>query len=288
MPTHVLALVPPLGGTVTVVDADAPQLSVLDLGATRGDGIFETFSVFHGAAQALEPHLQRFGRSATLLDLAMPDLPTWRAAVRLVIAELALAEGEEAWVKIVYTRGIEGGSEPTGWAYATRSGDMAHYREQGIRVVTLDRGYRHDVAQTSPWLLQGAKSLSYAVNRAVFREAERREADDVIFTSSDGYVLEGPTSTVVYRRGSTLFTPGPDLGILDGTTQENVFRFAESRGMSTALALPTLADLVAADSLWLVSSVRLVAPVRQLDGVERQFDREFTAELNEWLRLVAP
>jgi hypothetical protein len=35
-------------------DASQPQLSVLDLGATRGDGIFETISVGYGTPQALE------------------------------------------------------------------------------------------------------------------------------------------------------------------------------------------------------------------------------------------
>ena len=42
-----------------LVDADAPQLQVTDLGATRGDGIFETASLVHGHVQALEAHLLR-------------------------------------------------------------------------------------------------------------------------------------------------------------------------------------------------------------------------------------
>ena len=55
--------------------------------------------------------------------------------------------------------------EPTAWA-RTEVWATTPPATVGIRVVTLDRGYRHDVAQTSPWLLQGAKTLSYAVNRA--------------------------------------------------------------------------------------------------------------------------
>jgi 4-amino-4-deoxychorismate lyase len=263
-------------------DPHSAQLSALDLGATRGDGIFETISVAHGRLQALEPHLTRFARSAASLDLPAPDLDAWRAAVEAVAG--TLGDVAEGWVKTAMTRGIEGDGRPTGWALAAESSDFTAARTQGVRVVTLDRGYRHDVERTSPWLLTGAKTLSYAVNRAVLREAARRGADDVIFVSSDGYVLEGPTSSVVYRRGDALLTPGTGLGILEGTTQGSLFALAEERGMRTGFELLTPAELAEADAIWLVSSVRHVAPVRELDGAARPVDAELTATMNAYLR----
>ena len=266
------------------VDAGAPHLSVLDLAATRGDGIFEGISVGYGKPQAFQHHLQRFARSARMLDLPLPDLELWREAILAAIERLD--PGEEAWVKTVMTRGIEGDGRPTGWVYATHSADFSRVRADGVSVVLLDRGYRHDVAQTSPWLLQGAKTLSYAVNRSVYREAQRRGADDVIFVSSDGYILEGPTSNVIYRRGNTLLTPGPGLGILDGTTQANAFRWAEGRGLTTGFELATPDELATADGIWLVSSVRLAVAVTALDGVARPVDVQFTADLNAWLRAL--
>jgi 4-amino-4-deoxychorismate lyase len=264
-----------------IVDAAEPHVNVLDLGVSRGDGIFETISVGNGKAQALEHHLQRFARSAAILELPAPDLEVWREAVLVAID--ALDPATESWVKTVMTRGVEGDGRPAGWVYAAHSADFSRVRTEGIGVVTLDRGYRHDVEQTSPWLLAGAKTLSYAVNRSVLREAARRGADDVIFVSSDGFVLEGPTSTVVFRRGDGIFTPGTGLGILDGTTQANVFRFAEARGMTTGFDLITAEQLAQVDAIWLVSSVRLAAPVKALNGSERTVDTAFTAELNAWL-----
>ena len=262
-------------------DVAQPHLSVLDLAATRGDGIFETLSVCGGVPQALEHHLARFARSAAMLDLPAPDLNAWREVILATVAKLEPAA--EAFVKIVLTRGVEGMSVPTGWAYAEHSPDFTDARTRGIRVALLDRGYRHDVAHTSPWLLAGAKTLSYAVNKAVLREAARRGADDVVFVSSDGILLEGPTSTLVYRRANTLVTPAPDLGILDGTTQANIFKFAAARGMQTVVEAAGPDALREADAAWLLSSVRLVAPIRLIDDVSFPIDVDLSAAMNEYL-----
>lgn len=263
-------------------DPAMPLLSALDLGATRGDGIFETINVRSGRPQALEHHLRRFSQSAAALELPAPDPDAWRAAILATIA--ALDPTEDASVKTVLTRGIEGDGRPTGWVFATRSPDHSAVRISGVRVVTLDRGYRHDVEQTSPWLLAGAKTLSYAVNRSVMREAARRDADDVIFLSSDGFVLEGPSSSVVFRRGDRILTPQTGLGILDGTTQASLFRYAESIGLSTGSKLVSPDELRTADAAWLVSSVRLAAPVSELDGLPFPMDSELTSGINAYLR----
>ncbi len=264
-----------------VVDVAAPHVSVVDLAATRGDGIFETLSVGHGHPQAVEHHLRRFASSAAALELPLPDAEVWRSAIAAAIAEVDPVA--ESFVKIVMTRGIEGDGRPTGWAYCAHSPDYSQERTVGLRVAFLDRGFRHDVAATSPWLLAGAKTLSYAVNRAAVREAVRRGADDVIFVSSDGFVLEGPTSTVLYRRGATLITPGPGLGILDGTTQASIFAWAPQHGFETRFELATPEMLQQADAAWLVSSVRLVAPIRSIDGTPMSLDRDLTEQLNEQL-----
>lgn len=265
-------------GSHRLADPNLPQLSVLDLAATRGDGIFETISVTEGVPTALEPHLRRFQRSAALLELPEPHPESWRAAIASVIAELDPVE--EALVKIVYSRGIEGGTEPTGWVHGSPAPDYTTARTEGISVVMLDRGYRHDIERTSPWLLAGAKTLSYAVNRSVLREAARRGASDVIFVSSDGYVLEGPTSTVLFRRGNTLLTPGTGLGILEGTTQGDIFTWAEANGYATGFEMLTPEQLAETDAIWLVSSGRQAAPIHTLDGVQRAMDLPLTEAIN--------
>lgn len=294
-PEH-LALIThrPDGVAVGFLEADVsrPQLSVLDSAPVRGDGIFETFSVANGRPQSLERHLERFAASARTLDLPEPTLAVWRDAIFAIAAHFA--DIEEAWLKIVLTRGVEAGpaatgsapegTAPTGWVYAAPAPDFSRARIEGISVAVLDRGLRSDVASTSPWLLAGAKTLSYAVNRAAQREAVRRGADDVVFVSSDGLLLEGPTSTLIVRRGSRLVTPPASLGILAGTTQADLFEAAHLWGLATAIEPLRASDLVAADAAWLVSSVRHAAPIRAVDGEPLLVDAELSQGMNDFLR----
>ena len=257
------------------------HVQVQDLGVTRGDGVFETITVIDGRPQALEAHLARFGRSAAKLDLPEPDLDAWRQAIEAACARLDPVR--EAYAKTVLTRGVEGLGRPTGWVYAAPSADQTRDRTEGIGVVTLDRGYRHDVERTSPWLLQGAKTLSYAINMAALREAVRRGADDALFISTDGYVLEGTRANLIMSVGGRFVTPRTDIGILDGTTQADVFRFAEQEGIETAYELVTLDDLRAADALWLVSSIRQAAPIHTVNGVPQEMDLGMTERINDFL-----
>jgi 4-amino-4-deoxychorismate lyase len=266
--------------TFTVVDPGAPALSVGELSTQRGDGIFESIGVVDGHAQEVTAHLERLAHSAGLCDLPAPHLPQWRQAVARTAAECPAGESV---IKLILSRGVEHGPAPTAWVTATAAADFAAARAEGIRVVTLDRGLDSGAPARAPWLLLGAKTLSYAVNMAAIREARRRGADDAIFLSSDGIVLEGPTSSVILRRGDRFTTPAPGAGILHGTTQLSLFTHLDALGYETAYASIPETDLEKADAAWLVSSVRLAAPIRAIDGRVLSVDAALTAELNDYL-----
>jgi 4-amino-4-deoxychorismate lyase len=96
-------------------------------------------------------------------------------------------------------------------------------------------------------------------------------ADDVVFVSSDGYILEGPRSTVVIAvtgaEGKPCFlTPPPWYPILRGTTQQALFEVARASGYDCDYQALRPADLTAAQGVWLVSSITLAARVHCLDG----------------------
>ncbi|MCX2948172.1 aminodeoxychorismate lyase [Lentzea sp. NEAU-D7] len=250
----------------TLADPDSPQIRVDDLGLMRGDGVFETILVVDGKPRELTPHLDRLDRSAAMLDMLPPPRAEFERAVELVIGNWT--GGTEFALKLVCTRGVEGGDgTPTGFALGMEIGaKVLKQRVEGLSAVTLDRGIDADLADRAPWLLLGAKSLSYAINMAALREAERRGAAEVVFTTSDGSVLEGPTSTLIMVRGKTLVTPPSKLGILPGTTQYALFRAAERAGWTVLVEPIQAGELYDAEGVFLASSVRKITRVTVLDG----------------------
>jgi 4-amino-4-deoxychorismate lyase len=267
---------------LTAVPFDQPVVDAMNLGITRGDGIFETVGIYEGHVHAVDEHLRRFARSAQILDLPAPNAEAYRAAVELGIS--LLGDVTDAYCKYVMTRGIESRSlEATGYAFLDVNPDWTRERTAGIDVVTLTRGYPLDIAQTAPWLLQGAKTLSYAVNRSVIREANRRGAEDVVFTTTDGYVLEGPTASLVLRIDGRIVTPSNEHGVLHGTAQIGTFEYFEREGVEVEYRDVRIEELADADALWLTNSQRLAAPIRSLDGRAIAVDSAVTAGLNDFL-----
>lgn len=259
-----------------VVAPGAPLLSADDLAAVRGDGVFETLLVRDGRACLIEPHLQRLTQSARLMDLPEPDLARWRETIDAATKQWVARTADEAAMRLIYSRGRESGSAPTAYVMVSAVPDrVAGVRRDGISAITLDRGLPAKGADAMPWLLAGAKTLSYAVNMAALRHAAREGSDDVIFVSSDGYILEGPRSTVVIAidgDGSTgsdrpcLLTPPPWYPILRGTTQQALFEVARGAGYDCDYRALRPADLAAAQGIWLISSMTLAARVNTLDG----------------------
>jgi 4-amino-4-deoxychorismate lyase len=251
-----------------------PLLFADDLAAVRGDGVFETLLVRDGDACLVEAHLERLMHSAKLMDLPEPDLSGWRRAIEMAARRWVAGTADEGAMRLIYSRGRERGSAPTAYVTINPVADrVAAARRDGLAVVTLPRGMPATGVDAMPWLLAGAKTLSYAVNMAALRHAARQGAGDVIFISSDGYVLEGPRSTVVIATSGggaggnlCLLTPPPWYPILRGITQQALFEVARAKGYDCDYQALCVEDLLAAQGIWLVSGMTLAARVHTLDG----------------------
>lgn len=255
----------------SIVDVTQPIVRADDLGVVRGDGVFDATLVRRDAAGSphvrdRDAHLDRLERSAAILQLPAPDRAGYDRAIDALMAAWDFEAEPEAIIRLVLTRGPEAGGDPTAFALMAPLGaSVIEERERGVAITLLGRGHDGDEVAAMPWLLPGAKSLSYSINMAAKRHAAQHGFDDVVFASPAGTLLEGPTSTLVIDRGGRLLTPKQE-GILASITLDHLVRDAPSEGLEVTFETLEPDDLRASDGAWLLSSGRLLARVTSVDG----------------------
>lgn len=246
-----------------LVDPDIPIIHADDAGLLRGLAAFETLRVYGGRPFAMTEHLQRLALSASRMHLSIPPSSELES---LADQALQAAATPDCSLRFTVTGGRPG-SGPVAMAMVLRlPKDLESTRTRGIGVVALQLGTDPSVRRHSPWLLDGVKSTSYAVNMAAWDEARRRGAEDAVFLATNGTVLEGPVTNIWWKRGSALFTPALELGILAGVTRAYVIQVAAETGYEVQEGAYPLQAMAAADEAFTSSSVRELMPIVTLDG----------------------
>ncbi|MGW9112647.1 aminotransferase class IV [Microbacterium sp. NPDC055683] len=282
------------------VEPASAAVPVFDLGLLRGDGVFEATTIVDDVPLAWHLHVRRLAQSAAALDLPAPNLPAVEAFVHAAIR--LMGPTAHAHLKLVITRGADASlsavsvpTAPTVFAIV----DPAFGRKAPeIAIATLERELLRDSAQRAPWLLLGAKTLSYATNMAARREFERRGAQNAVFVTRDGYVLEGPQASVALREGDRVVTPHPRIGILHGTTQIELFAWAALSGLEIGYEDVAVERLLSADRVWMMGA-SFVQSVTAVDGrpiahdladadVVNAFMQTERAAIDAWTRTHVP
>ncbi|MFN2469052.1 MAG: aminotransferase class IV [Gaiellaceae bacterium] len=247
-----------------LVDPESPVLHADDEALLRGRAAFETIRVYAGRPFRLDAHVERLAESAARLALPVLD----EAVVRHLAAEaIRGGGGGDGVLRLFHTPGREGQARPTSLAVlATLPPGLEELRDRGLRIVSLPTGLDPGIRGRAPWLLGGVKSTSYAPNMAAAAEAKRRDVDDAVLLGAGEVVLEAPTANVWWRRGSTLFTPGLETGILAGITRAVLLEGCRGLGYAVSEGIFVRAELAGSDEAFTSSSVREVMPIAELDG----------------------
>ena len=92
------------------------------------------------------------------------------------------------------------------------------------------------------------------------RAAQMHGADEAVILNTDGYILEGALSSIVWFRDDVLCAPGSDLDWIPSITRKEVFAIAEQMGLQTRTEKVKPADLVDLE-IWGLSSLHGIRPV---------------------------
>jgi branched-chain amino acid aminotransferase len=84
---------------------------------------------------------------------------------------------------------------------------------------------------------------------------------DALLVGRAGEVLEGPTYSIGWVHGGSPVTPSLDLGILASITRQVTIEAAAAAGLAVREVAATLDEMLAADEIFVMSTIREVAPV---------------------------
>lgn len=268
--------------------ADEARVSVFDSGFLQGVGLFETMLALNGGVFRLSRHVDRLRNSARTLGwTVLPDEELMRSAVTQA---LGAQESDAARVRLTVTSGSLRGAPadaPRLTVVATASPAAqypAELYQRGVTVVVS----RYRQGRGDPTC--GHKTTSYFGRLAALREAHATGAFEAIWTTYDGHVAEGSISSLFAVIDDELLTAPLETPVLPGISRATVMELAVQQGVPVREERLTIQDLLAADELFLTSSLMTVMPVVRIDrvaiGTEQpgELTRELSAAYAECVR----
>jgi len=215
-------------------------IPVTDDALVRGDGVFEVSRLYAGVPFAHDEHVVRLRLSADNLRLPAD----YEALASETEALLRAAGPVDGQLRVILTRG-------------------------GRRIVTVEplpaqpqTARVASVTYQPTILLDGVKSLSYAVNMLAGRLAKERGFDEALLVTPEGKVLEGATWTFFWVQDGRLLTPPLESHILDSITRRLIIHNSGAIERSC-----TLAELTGAEEAFIASSAREVQPISVIDDI---------------------
>jgi branched-chain amino acid aminotransferase len=240
-------------------EPEQAAVSALDAGFLLGDGLFESLRARGGLPYLLERHLQRLFAAAVELEFA--NMPSPDAVAEQVHRTLRRAALSDAYVRVTVTRGTGGvGLAPPGGAPTVVVAVLP------VRpLAPVDSGIVATVLWRQRERRAAAKSTSWQSAVLARRRVEACGADEGIYVSASGRVLEGVSSNVFTVAGGQLLTP-PVSECLPGITRARVLELALEHGLPVLQAPLELDALMRADEVFVTNAVQGLRAVEAMSG----------------------
>jgi len=246
----------------TILDGSQPSLAPGQVGVMTGWGVFSTLRVREGVLFAWERHVARMRRDAKLLRVPFPEDGAELHAALLPLIEANQAYNATLRVNVVRNHG---GAfyVPGSRAYdvVAFTADLAHWGES-VRLGVVPQA-RH--AQN---VFAGTKVTSWGFNLTWYEKAHDEGYDEVLLLDESGFVSECTSANIFAVFGTEVRTPPLTCGCLPGITRDILLTEVDHGQHLVREQALTLADLEAADAVFITSTTRDLLPVASVEGLQ--------------------
>jgi len=245
--------------------APSQDVAIADRGFNFGDGHFTTIKIVAGQALLLDLHLARLQQACEVLAITFEQ---WGELVAAITQQaLVLQDGV---LKVTITRG-EGG-RGYGYSYGTAGCSSANWylqqrpipvaysewAESGIELMLCQ------YQQTVNPALAGLKTLNRLDQVMIKQELDVHNMADGLVCSTDGYVIETSVANVFWVNAGKVYTPSTKRSGVEGVMKTHISNLLNTLGLTLNSGDYTVADVQAADEVFITNSVMEVVPVKAI------------------------
>ncbi len=248
---------------VLVNGAPDNAVATTDRGLLYGDGLFETIACVKGVPQLWGAHMQRLRTGCERLGIGRIDTDVLQEEC------LGLLEGaQRAVLKVIITRGTGGrGYRPPDSVAATRIVQLYNWPEypdsnetEGINTIICKTRLGQNPS------LAGMKHLNRLEQVVARAEWQDETIHEGLMLDNTGQVIEGTMSNIFIVYQDVLLTPDLTQSGVAGIMRAHVMGLAAKDKISVDVRAITLAELQAADEVFVCNSLIGIWPVRHIHG----------------------
>jgi D-alanine transaminase len=243
------------------------KISPMDRGFLFGDGIYEVVPSYQAKLVGFELHIQRMqiGLDAIGIKLNM-GVNDWRDIAQNLIekngkGDLGLYFHVSRGADMKRFHAFPENIQPTVFAYTFSIPAATIADKQKVKQ------YRVTSTEDLRWKRCQIKSTSLLGNVMHFQQGQEAGVDETILYNQHNELTEASACNVFIVKNEVVLTPPLDNQLLPGITRNMLLDILRKDGtLQIQERVISMAEVHAADELWLTSSSTDIAPVVELDG----------------------
>ena len=241
--------------------ADA-RVGVEDRGFQFADGVYESLRLYNGKPFAIDRHLDRLQLSSGGIDLELPiDIDDLKNEMLRLAERVKIADG---FLYLQLTRG----NSPRNHLFPEASKPtLLFYIREIPPVGPIGGGAAYSLLSVPDerWNRCWVKSISLLAHVLARNAAAAAGADEAAFVQ-DGWISECSSSNLFVVKDHTLLTTPVGPRVLPGITRAILLEAATAMGIAAEERPINYAEAIAADEIFIASTIRELAWVGKWDG----------------------